>query len=151
MERGSPKQSRKRSKVAGVASDRTTEKGHGFEKVGITSKASSPQCSASGNAHDGSDRDRPDCSADDGQVIVGRAEHGHAEELIPRPAVTDLVGEVGVAQRPGATAHDQQQVVGRRLRSEDLARRQSHGLGQPNSAAPIFSDASRCIVGVTWL
>ncbi len=66
------------------------------------------------------------------------------------PTVTDLVGKVGVAQRPGATTDDEQQVVGRRLRSEDLTRRLSHGLRQSNNAAPIFSAASRCIV-VTWL
>lgn len=68
-----------------------------------------------------------------------------------RPAVTNLVGEVGVAQRAGATANDEQQIIGRGLRPEDLTRGQPHELGQSNSAAPIFSAASRCIVGVTWL
>ncbi|MCA1709916.1 MAG: hypothetical protein LC808_44195 [Actinobacteria bacterium] len=70
---------------------------------------------AGGNTNNGPDTDRPDGSAHGNQVVVGCTEDRDAEELIARPAVGCLVGEVHVAQRPDAAAHDKQQVVRRRL------------------------------------
>jgi hypothetical protein len=77
-------------------------------------EASGPQRSASGNPHDGPDRIAR-TAALMAQVIVWGADHGPAEGPIALPAVTDLVGKVGVAERMGAAADDEQQVVGRRL------------------------------------